>query len=187
MIFKLLRRPASRSGLIAALLLASAPARAYVITTPEALLEQFFPGVPVATVVYTPDPAGGVALGTSLGYPLPKPTYEILVGGEAAHPVGYAIFDQQIGLHAPIDFAVLVGPDVRVQRVEILVYREAYGDGVRAPAFLRQFVGLGPSAAMRPGRDIQIVSGATVSTRSLSIGVRRACALVSAWLNTEGS
>jgi hypothetical protein len=36
---------------------------------------------------------------------------------------------------------------------------------------------------MRPGKDIRIVSGATVSTRSLSVGTRRAVAIVHAWLS----
>jgi electron transport complex protein RnfG len=161
-------------------LLLTGPAAAYVYWTPETLLPSFFPApVAVEAVSFTPDPA---ALEAALGYPLPRPTYTIQVGRSGDTIVGYAVLDQQVGQHEPIDFGVLLYPAGNVQRVEILVYREPYGDGVRGAAFRNQFRGLGPSAPMRPGRDIRVVSGATISTRSISIGVRRACVLVAAYL-----
>ena len=171
-------------GVLVGITLAWAPARAlaYVDWTPDTLLASFFPApVAVEAVAFTPDAPTRDALRETLGYPLPHPTYTIRVGRQAGAVVGYAILDEQLGQHEPIDFGVLLGPDGRVARVEVLVYREAYGDGVRGEAFRAQFRGLGLDAPMRPGRDIRIVSGATISTRSISVGVRRACALIAAW------
>lgn len=167
------------AALTATLLLTSPRAHAYVYLTEAALLESFFPGQTPARVGFSPDPA---ALRSVLGYPLPRPTYELLVGKDATGAPAYAIIDEQLGLHEPITFAVLLDGTATIRQLELMVYREAYGDGVRAPAFRDQFRGLGLSAPMRPGKDIRIVSGATISTRSLSVGARRACAIVNAWL-----
>lgn len=167
------------AALTGTLLLASPPAHAYVYLTEAALLGSFFPDQTPARVSFSPDPT---ALRAVLGYPLPRPTYELLVGHDTGGAPTYAIIDDQIGLHEPITFAVLLDGSATIRQLELMVYREAYGDGVRAPAFRDQFRGLGLAAPMRPGKDIRIVSGATISTRSLSVGARRACAIVSAWL-----
>ncbi len=167
---------------IAVVLLASvvsAPAHAYVYFTRDALLTSFFPGQAWAVETFAPDPA---ALRAVLGYPLPQAAYDIVIAARTDGTAAYAIIDDQLGLHEPITFAVLLDAHAHVERLEVMVYREAYGDGVRALTFTRQFHGLGVAAPMRPGKDIRIVSGATVSTRSLAVGTRRACAIVEAWL-----
>jgi hypothetical protein len=158
-----------------------------VYFTPEALLASFFPTAEhIEPVAFTPDDATRAALKARLGYELPKETYTVQVGhlGDAA--LGYGLVDEQVGLHEPITFGVLVGPEGTVSRVEVMVYREAYGDGVRGPAFRRQFTGLTSASPMRAGKEIQIVSGATISSRSLSVGVRRAVAIVEAWRAAAG-
>ncbi len=160
----------------------SRPAAAYVYWTPETLLASYFPAPQrVTTEVYAPDPGTVERLRGALRY-APPSEVSIRVGRSGDAVAGYAILDSQLGQHEPIDFGVLFTPDGVVARVEILVYREAYGEGVRAEAFRRQFVGLGPSAAMRPGKEIRVVSGATISTRSISTGVRRATLLLAAYL-----
>jgi hypothetical protein len=152
-------------------------AAAYVYYTPDALLAELFPaGEHIES--WTPDADDKAGIEATLGYKLPKATWDIHVGTDGH----YAILDQQLGQHEPIDFGVLLDGQATVVRVEILAYREAYGDGVRSPVFRQQFAGLGPSAPMRPGKDIKIVSGATISTRSISTGVRRAAVVLAAWL-----
>lgn len=158
-------------------LLLAGPAQAYVYYTPDALLTELFPaGEQVES--WTPDAAARAAIEGTLGYKLQRSTWDIHVGADGR----YAILDSQLGQHEPIDFGVLLDGEANVVRVEILAYREAYGDGVRSPVFRQQFVGLGPDAAMRPGKDIKIVSGATISTRSISTGVRRAAVVLATWL-----
>ena len=161
----------------------TSPAAAYVDWTPETLLASYFPApATVDLVPFTPDAEARERLRSALGYALPRPTSPVYVGRNGGTVLGYAILDSQLGQHEPIDFGVLFTPEGAVARVEVLVYREAYGEGVRAEGFRHQFVGLGPSAPMRPGKDIRIVSGATVSTRSVSVGVRRATLLLAAFL-----
>lgn len=165
-------------------LLFAGPAQAYVYSTREQLLAAFFPA-PTEVVArrFAPD---AERLRAALGYAPPKESWEIHVGRQAGAVSGYAVFDQQLGQHEPIDFAVWLDAAGRVGRVEVMVYREPYGDGVRAAAFRRQFEGLGPESPMRPGREIKVVSGSTISTQALSVGVRRAAVLVEL-LRAEGA
>lgn len=172
-------RVASPFALVAVLLLGllvARPADAYVYSTREQLLAAFFPAPTVVSVErFQPDPERFRA---ALGYAPPRPAWEIQVGRQGGEVSGYAVFDQQLGQHEPIDFAVWLDAAGLVGRVEVMVYREPYGDGVRAAAFRRQFEGLGPASPMRPGREIKVVSGSTISTQALSVGVRRAAVLV---------
>jgi hypothetical protein len=162
--------------------LACLPTRAiaYVHWTREALVESFFGDSQVALATFQPTPAESEALRADLGYRLPKPRYDILLGNDPA--ARFAIIDDQLGQHEPITFAVLLDAAVTVRRIEIMVYREAYGDGVRAEAFRAQFTGLGLDSPMRVGKEIRIVSGATISTRAIALGTRRATAIVQAYL-----
>ena len=59
-----------------------------------------------------------------------------------------------------------------------MVYREPRGDEVRDPRFRKQFEGKTAQDPLRLGRDIDAVSGATVSSASLATGVHRAAVLV---------
>ena len=158
---------------------AAGPAHAYVWFTPEALLTSFFPDGSTVSVEWTPSADQAAAFKATVGYPLPSKRYTWHTA--AAPSTSVAIVDDQIGQHEPITFAVRLSADCKVERVEIMVYREAYGEGVRAARFRGQFTGKKAVDPMRAGREIQIVSGATVSSRSLAIGVRRAAALCEVW------
>ena len=82
------------------------------------------------------------------------------------------------GLHQPITFATRLSPRGAVERLEIMVYREPRGDEVRDARFRRQFEGKTAQDPLRLNRDIDAVSGATVSSASMASGVRRAAILV---------
>jgi electron transport complex protein RnfG len=88
-------------------------------------------------------------------------------------PDGYAIKDEEKGMHEPIDFAVKFTTSGAVERIEIMEYREAYGDEVRGDRFRAQFKGKTASDPITAGRDIDIVSGASISSRSVALGVKR--------------
>ena len=155
--------------LLALCVLWPSPASAYTIYTREALVQSFFPAAEVEVLSYTPPPE----IADRLGYAPPQATYEIWVGRVHGEPVAYAILDAQLGQHEPISYAVLFDPRGSVLRVEITEYREAYGDGVKGEGFRRQFVGKNKDSSLKLGRDIQIVSGATISSRAITVGVRR--------------
>ncbi len=144
----------------------------------DAILAEFFPGADAVEPVRV-DLSGEAAsrLKDRLGY-VPKAPLGLWVGKKDGAVLGWAVIDDEKGMHEPITFAVLVGPDGRVQRQEVMVYREPEGDGVTQARFRRQFVGKTSKDALRAGVDIRIVSGATISSTSMAMGVKRAAAIV---------
>ena len=150
-------------------------AHAYVYATPEQVVARWLPSGAEA-IAWAPDVAAREKLKGLLGYDVARADWTLHRGAE-----GVVVFDQQLGQHEPIDFGVLVDPQGVVRQVDVLVYREAYGDGVRGEAFRRQFFGRGVADPMRPGKEIRVVSGATISTRAMATGVRRALAVVSVY------
>ena len=117
-------------------------------------------------------------LGHRLGYDLQKPAYTVYIAKTGEAIDGYAVLDEEMGQHLPITFAVKLSPQGVVQRQEIMTYRERYGDEVRDPRFRQQFIGKSAADALRPGEEVIAVSGATISSRAMALGVRRALVLV---------
>jgi Na+-translocating ferredoxin:NAD+ oxidoreductase RnfG subunit len=116
-------------------------------------------------------------LSQRLGYAPKRSSYDIFVAQTGEHVDGYAIIDDELGQSEPITFAVALTPDGVVERTEILVYREPRGDEVRSRRFLDQLRGKTLRQPLRTGVDIDAVSGATISSRSMAQGVRRALVL----------
>jgi Na+-translocating ferredoxin:NAD+ oxidoreductase RnfG subunit len=113
-----------------------------------------------------------------LGVKLPKAQYTVYVATSRGKIDGYALFDEERGQHEMIGLATFFDAKGTVTRVEITAFREPHGDGVRAEQFRRQFVGRNAHSGFSPDKDIDAISGATISSRSLCKGVRRATALV---------
>jgi hypothetical protein len=112
-----------------------------------------------------------------LGYALPKASYTFYVATSNGRVDGYAFIDDQQGEHLPITFAVKLSPEGQVARQEIVVYREPRGDEVRADQFRRQFVGKTAHDPIATDQDIVAISGATISSRAMAVGVKRAVVL----------
>ncbi len=112
-----------------------------------------------------------------LGYEVPRSTYTFYVAQTSGKIDGYAIIDEENGEHLPITFAVKIATNGTVERQEVVAYREARGDEVRDLSFRKQFVGKGVDDPIAVERDIAVVSGATISSRAMAVGVRRAVVL----------
>jgi Na+-translocating ferredoxin:NAD+ oxidoreductase RnfG subunit len=86
---------------------------------------------------------------------------------------GWFIVDEVVGKHEFITYAVALDPSGAVRDVEILDYREAYGGQVRDPRWRQQFVGKRAGQSLKLGSDIKNISGATLSSKHVTDGVRR--------------
>lgn len=86
---------------------------------------------------------------------------------------GYFYLDRVIGKHELITYALALDADGRVKGLEILDYRESYGGQVRNPKWRGQFVGKRHGDAVELDVDIVNLSGATLSCRHITQGVRR--------------
>jgi len=91
--------------------------------------------------------------------------------------LGLFVVDHVIGKHLYIDYSVALDPSGRIQRVEILQYRESYGGEVRDRSWLGQFVGKTTASTLRVGSDIRNIAGATLSSLHVTEGVKRIVSL----------
>jgi electron transport complex protein RnfG len=158
----------------------SLPARAAgtFFTTPE-ILKEFFPkSQRVSYRKVKLGPTELAAVQGKLGYKPAKPEYVIFVATTGEQVDGYAVIDEELGQHEQITFAVKLSPTGVVERHEVMVYREKYGAEISDARFRRQFQGKTVKDPVRAGVDIDVVTGATISSRSMAIGVRRALVLV---------
>ncbi len=153
--------------------------------TKRSMLTSFFPkSDKVSFKKYSPNKSQRAALKRQLGYELSKSSYYFFIAtsNTSAGTVvdGYAFIDDQMGQHRPITFAVKLSTEGVVLREEVMVYRESRGDEIRSKRFSKQFQGKTVHDSMRPNKDIDSVSGATISSRAITIGVRRALVLFDA-------
>lgn len=87
--------------------------------------------------------------------------------------LGRAVVTEEIGKYRPMTFLVALDDADVVRRVDLLVFRESHGYQVEGRTFMDQFAGLSRKDPIRVGKDIDAVSGATLSARGISKGVKR--------------
>lgn len=92
--------------------------------------------------------------------------------------LGYAAIVEEIGKHRPLTFIVGVGKDRRVKDVALMIYREPYGGEVKDRRFLSQYQGKDMTDPLLPYRDIQNITGATLSVEAIGRGTKKALALL---------
>jgi Na+-translocating ferredoxin:NAD+ oxidoreductase RnfG subunit len=95
------------------------------------------------------------------------------VGKKNGQAMGAMMIDHVIGKSFPITFMVVLNPDGTVRAVEIMIYREPRGWEVRYKSFLRQFSGRNAASDFR---EINSITGATLSVRAVTRGVYKATA-----------
>ena len=72
------------------------------------------------------------------------------------------------------DFIVVFNPELVIEKVEIIVYREDHGVEIMNKSWLAQFKGV-TGCDLEYGKDIDAVSGATLSAGSLTKAVKEVC------------
>lgn len=87
--------------------------------------------------------------------------------------LGSVLVDEVYGKHEFITYAVALAPDGSVRQIEVMDYRETYGGQIRQPAWRAQFVGKTARDGLAIDKDIQNISGATLSCVHVTEGVRR--------------
>ena len=86
---------------------------------------------------------------------------------------GWFLVDDVIGKHEFITYAIGLNDDGSVKQIEVLDYRENYGREVRQAEWRGQFAGKKHGASLKLDDDIKSISGATLSCRHITEGVRR--------------
>jgi Na+-translocating ferredoxin:NAD+ oxidoreductase RnfG subunit len=86
---------------------------------------------------------------------------------------GYLVVDRVVGRHEHITYAIGINADGTVKRIEIMEYNESYGYEVRNASWRAQFVGKSAASALQLNVDIKNISGATLSSKHITDGVKR--------------
>lgn len=145
----------------------------------KSLLSDFFKSSERVTFVRLDASAASDELRALLGYAPAKKSYPVFIARTGEHIDGYAVIDEEMGQHQPITFGVKILPSGEVERMEVMVYREGYGDEIKEARFKKQFTGKNANDGLALGDDVVAISGATISSKAMTVGVRRALALVS--------
>ncbi|MEE9431778.1 MAG: FMN-binding protein [Melioribacteraceae bacterium] len=87
--------------------------------------------------------------------------------------ITYAILDNVKGKVKPITFLVLFKNDLTVSSVEIVKYREEHGGEVENKSWLSQFSNKSFQSPLKLDEDIDGISGATISVKAITKGVKR--------------
>jgi Na+-translocating ferredoxin:NAD+ oxidoreductase RnfG subunit len=107
----------------------------------------------------------------------PLPLDRVWRASNDAGPLGHFIIDEVFGKHEFITYAAGIDPSGAVIGIEILEYRETHGGQVRGAGWREQFRGKRLGDPLEIGDDIANISGATMSCKHVTDGVKRLLAL----------
>lgn len=166
-----------RFGLaISLLLLVSAPAEAKVFLTQDEALALAFPGCAIARLTHYLTAAEQAAAAKLAGNEVETALVHAYDATCAGKPGGTAYFDAHKVRTLPETLMVVVEPDGKVRRIEVLAFSEPE-DYLARDAWYKQFYGkaLGPELELK--KDIRGIAGASLTARVTTQAVRRVLAL----------
>ena len=159
--------------LAATAVLVTVPAEAKVYFTLEAVQAALLPGVALTAVPCHLTDAQTAAIETKSGVAVRNADPRVWRAADGT----LLIVDEVIGKHEYITYAVALTPEGAVRGIEIMEYRESYGYEVREADWRQQFVGKTASSQLKLDGDIRNISGATLSCKHITDGVKRVLAL----------
>lgn len=92
---------------------------------------------------------------------------------EGDKKISTAILDNVNGKSLPITFLVIIDNEGKVITSEIIKYRESYGGQVTEENWLKQFKGKDENSSFQIGKEINSISGATISVNSVTRGIKK--------------
>ncbi len=107
------------------------------------------------------------------GVPGRSPNQQVWQALSKGKLIGWFFIDQVIGKHEFITYALGINADGTVRQFQIMEYLEAYGYQVRELKWRDQFVGKTTESPLQVGTDIGNISGATLSVRHMTDGIKR--------------
>lgn len=113
-----------------------------------------------------------------IGWKFPEDSFDVYIGETGSQIDGYALVQNTIGKHKPMTYMVGIDNKGRVSDIELLVFRESRGSEIRQKRFNSQYEGKTVLDPVRINKDIINISGATMSVRSMSAGIKRVLVLV---------
>ena len=88
-------------------------------------------------------------------------------------PSGYVLFAEAPSKVDTFVYMVVFNVNGVIEKVSVLLYKENYGGEIASKRFLRQFEGKSNGENMRFNKDIDGISGATLSVQSITYAVNK--------------
>jgi Na+-translocating ferredoxin:NAD+ oxidoreductase RnfG subunit len=86
--------------------------------------------------------------------------------------LGWFIVDNTIGKHQFITWCMALNTDGSIRQLEILEYREVYGNDIQNIKWKSQFIGKKPGSPLTFNKDIKNIAGSTISAKHITQGVK---------------
>ena len=93
--------------------------------------------------------------------------------GLESEVLGYAYLGKAPSMKDVFDYVVLFNPELDVKKAKVLIYRENHGRQIGSQRWLKQFIGKKPGDSMEYGNDVDAISGATISAKSMTQAVSK--------------
>lgn len=168
------RRDFLRAVPAAGLMFAGGTAHATVYFTGDAVKKALFPGAThFVDRTVTLSNAQMKAIAKAAGTRVTAAKVTALDAYSSSGKIGTLFIDKVYGKHEFITYAVALDSGGGVHGVEIMDYRESYGDQIRMPKWRAQFVSKHSGQPLRIDKEIKNISGATLSCVHITEGVRR--------------
>lgn len=143
----------------------------YAVTyfTTEQVQAALFPGVALNSLPRTLTSAEAAAVEKASGVRVRKKELRVWQAPDG----GWLLIDDVLGKHEFITYALALTSAGAVRQIEIMDYRESYGYQIRNDPWRAQFSGKTSVAPLKLDDDIKNISGATLSCRHVTDGVKR--------------
>lgn len=159
------------------LMLASGQANATTYFTGDAVKRALFPGATrFVDRSLTLNAAQSKSISAAAKSKVTFPKIVALDAYNASGKIGTLYIDKVYGKHEFITYAVALDAGGAVHGIEIMDYRESYGDEVRNAVWRKQFSGKRTGQPLFIDKQVKNISGATLSCVHITDGVRRVLA-----------
>ncbi|NQV18961.1 MAG: FMN-binding protein [Armatimonadetes bacterium] len=103
--------------------------------------------------------------------------YTFYFGVKNNERIGVAVIEIQPGKWGPVKFIVALDMEGKVKNLAVMSFVEKRGRPIARRSFLKQFLGKGSKDPIKIHKDIRAITGATISSRSVTFTVRKVIAL----------
>lgn len=117
------------------------------------------------------------ALERVLGRSIEDNSFTFLVGDTQGKIDEYSLIVSEQGKHGAITFSITISPKGRIKNIVVLESSEIRGKKISRRRFLRQFIDKSAASPIKIGKDIQGVTGATISSKAAARAAKKALVL----------
>ncbi len=91
--------------------------------------------------------------------------------------IGVALMETQPGKWGPVKYIVAMDMTGKVKNLAVMMYVEQRGKPIARRSFLGQFIGKSSEDDILVGKDVDAISGATISSRATAFAVKKVVAI----------